>query len=101
MISGMDNGHRTTSEVIIYSVLGVIALGFLALIAMLIFGGVNFDTTVSTDLNFVGTIPVDMVIYAVLGFIGWMVYIAFMDIYDSDEVKESVEDASEMADDIK
>lgn len=101
MSNGMDNGHRTTSDVIIYSVLAIIAIVVIGFLAFLIMGGVSFSTDVSLDISFVGTFPVDIIVYGILGFVGWLVYIAMMDKYDSDEVKKSVDDAEEMIDDVK
>jgi len=96
----MDNGTRSVSKWIVGTILIVILALVSVLIGAVATGAVDTDVDISTEINVVGTIPIDIIAYGVMGFVGWMVYVAFMDIYDSDEVKQSVEDASQMADDL-
>jgi len=96
----MDNGSRTTSKAIV----GTILFSLLAMVGLFVFlvatGTISTDMSISTNVNLVGTVPVDVVFYAVMGFFGWMVYVAFADIYDSKFVEKSVEEGAEQIDEI-
>lgn len=96
---GMDNGSRNISRWVIGSVLFGIVSVFAILILVVVTGTVNTDVSVSADISLVGTIPIGYLLMTILGFVGWMVYIAFMDIYDSEEVKQSFEEVSDITED--
>jgi len=95
----MDNGYRTISQIIILATLTAIFGLFAGAIALVIMGAVGFNASISANVNIVGTIPIDMVFYGVGALVVWMIYIAFMDIYDSEEVKEAADDAVDLVED--
>lgn len=99
MGDGMDNGYRTISQIIILVTLVTIFGVFIGSIVMVALGIIGLNATISANLNIVGTIPIDMVFYGVGGLIVWMIYIAFMDIYDSEKVKEAKNDAVDLIED--
>lgn len=99
MSNGMDNGYRTISQVIILATLVTIFGLFAGAIAMAALGIIGLNASISADVNIVGTIPIDMVFYGIGGLLVWMIYIAFMDIYDSEDVKEAKDDAVDLVED--
>lgn len=95
----MDTRSRTTSKVIIFAVVLTIFGSLAGLILMFALGIVETNASISANINIVGTVPIDLVFYGVGGLVIWMIYIAFMDIYDSEEVKEAKNEAVDMIED--
>lgn len=99
MSNGMDTRNRTTSKVIIFAVILTIFGSLASLVLMFALGIIDTNASISANINIVGTIPIDMVFYGVGALVVWMIYIAFMDIYDSEEIKEAKDDAVDMIED--
>lgn len=95
----MDTTNRTTSKVIIYAVVLTIFGSLVGVALMFALGIIETSASISANINVVGTIPIDLVFYGVGGLIIWMIYIAFMDIYDSEEVKEAKNEAVDLVED--
>lgn len=92
----MDTRNRTTSKVIIFAVILTIFGSLSGIVLMFALGIIETSATITANINVVGTIPIDLVFYGIGGLIVWMIYIAFMDIYDSEEVKDAKNEAMDM-----
>lgn len=61
-------------------------------------GAVGSNLTVTGDVTISGTIPVGQLAVGLLMFVGWMVYIAFSDIYGRKRVNNATEQLEELND---
>lgn len=87
-------------DVVSLTIVAIVVLGLAGLIAALgyLLATGSVDAQITTDITVVGTIPIGHILLGVLGFVGWMVYVAFTDIYGRREVQQATEDMSEAAD---
>lgn len=72
-------------------IVGLVITTLLALLAGSAYAVTTGAVDVDTRIQIAGTIPIDTILLGVLAGIGWMVYVAFTDIYGARDVTEATD----------
>lgn len=97
-----SNDYKYLDDVASGIIVGTVLFAILSAIGAFIYfiatGEIGTDITITGNIAINGTIPVGYILMGVLGFIFWMVYVAFTDIYGAKRIEQATQRLEDLRD---